>query len=149
MLTVKNNLKINQFKKVSKKAFQSAQEKAAIQMLDWMSSGSPKSDKKPPIRTGVLASSGSAFYNNKFLKETPNVATKGTPTPNYQYSGKEITWGFNTEYAKRMHEDKLTPGEFSSRDSGRKPGNQWMTAHLSKDKKLFIKVIAEFLKKKL
>lgn len=137
-------------KSKSPKLFQSSQAKAAIQMLDWMSSGSPGSPSKPPIRTGVLASSGSVFYNNRYLGASPSVSKGGAPTPNKSYSGKGITWGFNTSYATRMHEDKgLRPGPFSSADPERHPGNQWLTAHLKGDKNNYTKLIAEFMKAKL
>jgi hypothetical protein len=146
----KNTIDVSKLAKDSPKNFYLAQFKAAMAMLDWMSSGSQTSPKKPPIRTGVLASSGSVFYKNRLLGTSPNVATSGAPTPNKSHTGKNITWGFNTDYAKRMHEDKsLNPGPFSKRDPNMAPGNQWVTEHLQKDKDNYTKLIAEFIKGKL
>ena len=146
MLNIKSTIDVSKF--AANKLFPKAQEKAAIQMLDWMSSGSMTSPAKPPRRTGVLASSGSVFYKNKFLKATPNTSRGGTPTPNKSHSGKGVTWGFNTNYAAKMHEDKsLNPGPFSVRDPNMHPGNQWVTEHLQKDKNNYTKLIADFIKK--
>jgi len=145
MLKIKSTIDVSKF--TANKLFPKAQEKAAIQMLDWMSSGSMGSPSKPPIRTGVLASSGSVFYKNKFLKASPNVARGETPTPNKSYNGKNVTWGFNTNYAAKLHEDKsLNPGPFSIRDANMHPGNQWVTEHLQKDKDNYTKLIAKFIK---
>lgn len=147
VLKIKSTIDVS--KMAADKLFPQAQEKAAIQMLDWMTSGSMGSPKKPPIRTGVLASSGSVFYKNKLLGITPNVAKEGSPTPNTSYNTKNIAWGFNTAYASRMHEDKdLNPGPYSIRDPNMNPGNQWMTEHLQKDKDNYTKLIAEFIKAK-
>jgi hypothetical protein len=144
-LKITSTIDVSKF--VANKLFPKAQEKAAIAMLTWMSSGSMGSPLKPPIRSGVLASSGSVFYKNKFLKTSKNISRGGVPTPNLSHTGKGVTWGFNTAYATRMHEDKdLNPGPFSLADPNMHPGNQWMTAHLQKDKNNYTKLIAEFLK---
>lgn len=139
---------INVSKMVTNKLFPKAQEKASISMLDWMVSGSIGSPKKPPIREGILASSGSVFVDGKFLGTTPDITSGGTPTPNKTYSKKGVTWGFNTDYATRMHEDKnLKPGPYSARDPNMSPGNQWLTEHLQKDKNNYTKLIAAFVAK--
>lgn len=147
---IKNTIDVSHLYKMSKQYFYNAQYKAAIQMLDWMSSGSAKSPKKPPRRTGVLASSGSVFYKNKLIGTTPDVRTSEAEkpaTPNKEHQGENVTWGFNTDYAKRMHEDKnLKPGPLSISDPNSSPGNQWMLEHLKKDAKNYMKLIAEFIK---
>jgi hypothetical protein len=147
-LRIRNNIKIGKIKGVSKKAFAEGQMKAAIQMLDWMSSGSMGSQKAPPIRMGILASSGSAFYKKKNLGVSPDIS-RGMGTPNKQFNSKNITWGFNTVYATKMHEDKsLKPGPFSERNPNRHPGNQWVLEHLKADRNNYTKLIAEFAKRK-
>ena len=148
-LVIKNTINIPAIKKVSKKAIVGSQKKAAIQMLDWMSSGSTGSAKAPPIRTGVLASSGSVFYKNKLLKVSPDVSS-GLGTPNKEFNAKNISWGFDTDYATRMHEDKnLNPGPVSQTNPNRHPGNQWVLEHLKKDKDNYTKLIALFMQKEL
>lgn len=147
-LTIKSTIDVS--KMASSKLFPPAQKKAAIQMLDWMANGSAGSPLKPPIRTGVMASSGSAFVNGKLIGVTPNKAKEGTPTPNKDYSGKGVAWGFNTDYAKEMHENKgLNPGPFSSRDPNMHPGNQWVSVHLKKDKDNYTALINKFIKGKM
>ena len=144
MLKYKNTINIPAIKNVSKKAFETAQKKAAIQMLDWMSSGSMASEAAPPIRTGILASSGSVFYKNQNLAVSKDISS-GQGTPNRQFNSKNITWGFNTDYATKMHEDKnLNPGPYSMRNANRHPGNQWVLEHLQKDKDNYSKLIAKF-----
>jgi len=147
-LRIKNTINVAKLKGISNKAFADSQSKAAIQMLDWMSSGSMSAPEAPPIRTGILASSGSVFYKNKLLGVSPDISG-GQGTPNRQYNSKNITWGFNTDYAKRMHEDKLNPGPYSQRNANRHPGNQWMTEHLQKDKDNYAALIAKFMEKYL
>ena len=143
-LKIKNTINIP--KNLSKKTFANAQEKAAIQMLDWMASGSMGTQAAPPIRTGVLASSGSVFYKNKNLGVSPDISS-GQGTPNKAFSSKNITWGFNTEYATRLHEEKLNPGPFSKANPNRSPGNQWLMKHLKKDANNYTKLIAKFIEK--
>jgi hypothetical protein len=146
-LVIKNTIDVSKIKAVSKKAFEKSQAKAAIQMLGWMASGSAASEKAPPIRTGVLASSGSVFYKNKLLTISPDISG-GKGTPNKAFNSKNITWGFNTVYATRMHEDKnLKPGPYSQASGNRHPGNQWLLEHLQKDKDNYTKLIAEFARK--
>jgi hypothetical protein len=148
-LRIRNTINIPKVKKVSDKTFVKSQMKAAIQMLDWMSSGSKGSTKAPPIRTGILASSGSAFYKNKNIAISEDISG-GLGTPNKSFNAKNITWGFNTSYATRMHEDKtLKPGPFSERNPNRHPGNQWMLEHLKNDKDNYAKTIALFMRKDL
>lgn len=153
----KTHLKVNvdfdfsRFRAVSEKGFDLGLRKAAIQMLDWMVSGSRNVPDKPPIRTGVLASSGSVFQDGRFLTASPDIHRgDDSATPNKSYAGKGITWGFNTDYAARMHEDNsLNPGPFSTQSGGRNPGNQWLTKHLQRDKNDFMEVVAGFVKKEL
>lgn len=145
-LVIKSTFRFDQFKSKSKEAMDNAIEKASIQMLDWMASGSANSSLIPPRLTGVLASSGSVFYNGKLIALSPNIATDGQPTPNKSYSGKGVTWGFNTEYATKMHEATgYSPGHISARLPGSYPGNRWVSEHLKKDKKDYYKLINKYL----
>ncbi len=145
-LKIRNTISVGRIKNVSAEAFKSGQLKAAIQMLDWMSSGSMGSQAAPPIRTGVLASSGSAFYKKQNIGVSPDIAG-GKGTPNKSFNSRNITWGFDTDYAKKLHEEKLNPGPLSKRNPNRQPGNQWLTEHLQKDKDNYMKLVAKFAKK--
>lgn len=152
-LTIKSTIDVSHLVKQSKNYFWLAQRTAANAMLDWMANGSMNSPKKPPIRTGVLASSGSVFYKSKYLGSTKDVRTsdaKEPAFPNKHHTGEGVTWGFNTDYATAMHEDKnLSPGPFSIRDSNMHPGNQWLMEHLQKDKNSYTELVAKFIKNKL
>lgn len=146
---IKNTINMVKAKKISDKAFIEGQSKAAIQMLTWMANGSIATQKAPPIREGILASSGSVFYKNKLLGVSPD-RTGGKATPNRDYNSKNITWGFNTAYATRMHEDKtLKPGPYSQANSNRHPGNEWAREHLNLDKNNYTALVAKFAGKYL
>jgi hypothetical protein len=148
---------IEKFSSYSKKQIGFACDKAAVEMLTWMSNGSQKNNTRPPLRWGVLSASGSAFRGGKFLMDTSNLPVKSEdgerPTPNKQLHNTEatgskvtMTWGFNTDYAAKMHEQKPGPNyKPNHKDPDRMMGNQWVTSHLDSDKDDLQKVIAAFL----
>ena len=144
--TVKSTIDVSKME--GHKLFPIAQEKAALSMMDWMSSGSMASQAAPPILSGVLASSGSVFYKKQNIGVSPDISG-GKGTPNKAFNSRNITWGFNTDYAKRLHEEKLNPGPYSMRNPNRHPGNQWVTTHLQKDKNNYTKLVAKFARKYL
>ena len=152
-LQIKFVFPLKRFKRVSTKALSDGLEKAGISMLDWMASGGPKSESAPPIRRGILAASGSVFVGNKLIKTTADQPVSGGQSQaNKSYSGKagQLTFGFNTVYATRMHEDdSLNPGKFSSDSKNRAPGNGWVREHLKLEKDELMKVLAAFVDKAL
>jgi hypothetical protein len=147
-LHIEIDFNIKGIKAKSAKAEKLGLEKGAIQLLDWTASGSPKTSLKSPIREGILSASGSAFIGNKKVHDTSDQAENGTPNSSHSGAAGEITIGFNTAYATKMHEDSsLSPGPISQRSPDRSPGNQWLLNHLKQDKGLFMELIAEFYKK--
>ena len=147
-IRIKEQFDLKGMAKHNEKAMNEAVEKASIQMLDWMASGSKNCHLIPPRLTGVLASSGSVFFKNKLIALSPDMTTEGQATPNKNHSGKYVTWGFNTDYATEMHEaTNYSPGHISSRLPGSYPGNFWVREHLIKDKKDYFDLIQIFLNK--
>lgn len=135
----------------SQAAIDGAMEKIAVQMLDWMASGSPRVNIAPPIRFGVLSASGSVFYGPKLIATSENIPHEGASEANRSHSGGKgaLTFGFNTAYATKMHErGDLNPGPYSTASGNRRPGNQWVTAHLKGDAADFAAGVAAFLRGK-
>lgn len=58
----------------------------------------------PPLRTGFLRGSGSAFAGSKFVGDSRSLpgATSGTPETAYPGKANEVTVIFNTPYAARL-----------------------------------------------
>lgn len=123
--------------------------KVALQLLNFIVNGSPLESRIPPILTGTLRGSGSAFVGNKLIGTTIDNITfrKKTSegTPNRAHSDRRdiITVGFNTIYAARMHEETWNPGRISARDPA--VGNKFVEKHLMADGKLLMKMYARLL----
>ena len=132
--------------KESPKALKKAMEIAGIQFLTWANNGSSKESRKPPIRRGFLRGSSSAFLGSELIGMYDGEDNREA---NKSYSDKDfvLTWGWNTEYATRMHETDYMPGPFSKQDGD--AGNKWLERHLKSDRELLMAVIAKEFKKGL
>ena len=137
----------------SPQKFARASEQGAIAFLNWCNLGSAKCTRKPPIRWGVLRGSSSAFVGNKLVLIYPQTLIPGgleiiTPATSYTTRPTTITWVWNTEYARKMHEWGQNPneswGETTKQDID--AGNQWLLMHLQKDKDDLMQVIAKQFK---
>lgn len=152
-LKIKSTIDIKKLQKKFGAALTPALEKGAIQMLDWSANGSSKVAEKPPIRKGILIGSGSIFLGSKLVDTTEkkHPPKEGTATPNRSYSGKNlvITIGYNTDYAAKMHFEKLKPGPFSERAGNSNPGNNWLAKHLAGDGAILMDTIGRMMKKGL
>lgn len=149
---------LKKLQRQSPEKFKRAMEKGGIAFLNWANLGSRKCTRKPPIRWGVLRGSSSAFVGSKLVTTFPQVLTpviapgmaQMSATPAKSYSGKPlvITWCWNTEYARKMHEWGKNPNEgwgpATRRDLD--AGNQWLLMHLDKDRNDLMKVIAKEFK---
>lgn len=128
----------------SPQLFAMALEKPAIQMLTWMNTGSPREPVTPPLKTGALKGSGSAFVGPKLVGTTP-PATGATPAQSGNAPPLAVHWVFNTEYAAKMHEFPDSYSELSQAAGA--TGNKWMEKHISADRDAFIEFIEkEFAK---
>jgi len=136
--------KLKELEKKSPEALRKALEIAAIQFLTWSANGSSKESRKPPIRRGFLRGSGSAFVGSKLVGLVRGHDNKEA-NRSYSDNPLNVTWGYNSEYATKMHETNYKPGPFSAQDGD--AGNKWLERHLSADRELFMKVVAiEFSK---
>ena len=116
----------------------------ALQLLNNVVNGSPAESIVPPILTGFLRSSGSVFIGSELIAVTPG---QGTPGTSFAAEPNVITVGFNTAYARRMHENNWKPGPVS-RQSGN-VGNKFLSKHMERDWPELLKLYESILKKDL
>lgn len=105
---------------------------------------SVNSPPAPPIDMGILRGSGSVFTGNTLIGDTKGLYSNGKPNREYQGKPNEITIGYNTAYAARMHETNWKPGT-QSKAAGN-VGNKWLKKHLEKDGKNLLALYAKKLK---
>lgn len=123
----------------SHKALVNAEKKAALQFLDWANNGSPNESVKPPIKTGFLRGSASAFVGSVLVGVFENGNTTGAARSNSSPEF-DVTWNWNASYATKMHENEdWEPGEASQRDGD--VGPHWATKHLEADKAALMQMI--------
>lgn len=159
---MKGNLRmttdLKPLKKLQKKSpvyFKEAAKIGAIQFLTWCNTGTGKSPKKPPIRFGVLRGSSSAFVGGQLVlifKQSIKSGAEESATPATSYTAKDLvlTWVWNTDYAKKMHEwgkeKNQGWGKFTLQD--RNAGNKWLEDHIIQDRKDLLALIRkDFFKK--
>lgn len=150
-LSMGRNLKrLDRFMKKDPERFTRALEIAATQFLTWANTGQGPSSAKPPIRFGILRGSSSAFVGGKLVEVYPQNIKPGSgesPTPAKTHSAPDtqVTWVWNTDYAKKMHEWQGGWGEFTRQDGD--AGNKWLEKHLQADKNALFEVIGKEYKK--
>jgi len=134
---------LKKYRMAHKRADVRARIKVGIQLINNVVNGSARDSVVPPIDTGRLRGSGSVFYGSKLAFVTPKV--KGSGTPNYDYKGpdRQITVGFNTPYAARLHETEWTPGQVSEQSGD--VGNKYLERHLKADGPELMKLYAKLL----
>ena len=121
--------------------------RACFQLINFVVNGSPKNNIVPPIKTGLLRGSGSAFVENKFVGALPPVNGKGEPITAYNGKKNIGTVIFNTAYATKLHETTWTPNiESTTREKG-VIGNKFLEKHLDTDREFLMKLITETLAK--
>ena len=135
-----------------------AKTEVALSLLKFVLAGSSKEAVVPPIMFGVLRGSGSVFVGNKLIGDSKAFGRDGRPNTSYSAKPNQITIGFNTAYAARMHEhlapygspDRivgkvLQPGP-TSQQSG-DTGGKYLERHLQADGETLVKLWAELFKK--
>lgn len=140
---------LRRLQRQSPKKFAKASEKGVIAFINWCNLGSGKCSRKPPIRWGVLRGSSSGFVGNKLVFTYPQIITPGgleqiSPATSHSAKPTTLTFVWNTEYAKKMHEWAGSWGEATKQDLD--AGNQWLLMHLDKDRDDLMKVIAKEFK---
>jgi hypothetical protein len=127
---------MKQYPKVAAKAL----EKPAIQMLTWMNTGSPRESRTPPIKTGALRGSGSAFIGHKLVKTTPSTGGDSSPARSSEATDETVHWVFNTDYAAKMHEYDGAGGTVTQQ--AKDAGGKWMEKHVRADRAAFAQMFA-------
>lgn len=140
--------KLAEFQKLYPKALREAMEESALEFLRWANNGSANSNSKPPILTGALRGSSSAFVGSKFVGAMEGYSNKDA-SKSHNDSPLNITWAWNKDYATDMHENYPTNPKnapHSKNDPG--SGGKWAEDHLSADKEDLMKIIAHKVGKK-
>lgn len=152
-ISVSTSAVTRSLKKVQRKSpeiFDKALAVGALQLLTWSNTGTGRTSKKPPIRTGVLRGSSSVFVGKRLISIYPQAANGSEyPTPARTHSGEKttITIVWNTDYAAKMHEWKGGWGKFTIQDQD--AGNKWATENLKANRNDLMKVIAAEAKKRM
>lgn len=130
--------------KQEKSAAEKAAGAVALQLLNFCANGSPNEPTQPPIDSGYLRGSGSAFVNGKHITSTPTIDGQGEPLESFSTSIIDDEYAidiiYNTEYAAKLHETTWTPGGVKpSKAAANNPGilqnvgNKWIEKHLLSD----------------
>jgi hypothetical protein len=144
-LDISNELKYDQyFKKWSEEDLKS-RAKLGLQLINWVVNGSGNSSRVPPVLTGLLRGSGSAFVGSKYIGATPQFNGEGEPNKSLSEKEGIVTVGFNTPYAHRWHENEFNPGPFSQQSGD--VGYKYLEDHLKADKDDLIAFYAKLQKK--
>lgn len=144
-IEITNDLKFDEYFTKWEMADKKARGEVGLQLLNWIVNGSSRSSKIPPVLSGLLRGSGSAFVGSNFIGATPPVMGKGEPNQSHTEKKGVITVGFNTDYAARWHENPFKPGPVSSRD--RDVGYKYIEEHLKADGQALIDFYAKLIKK--
>lgn len=102
----------------------------------------------PPIFTGRLRGSGSAFVAGKAVADTTDKYSAGTPYKgSVQQNIQDVVIFYNTEYAARWHENPFNPGPISSMAGD--TGTKFVESHLKTDGKEILKLYADLMDKEV
>jgi len=131
-----------------------ARQAVALQLLNFVLNGSSNERVVPPIRWGVLRGSGSAFVDGVLVGDTKSNYPDGTPNTAYAAEAGDVTIGFNTAYAARMHETTWVPGGATpSKQAEKNPGmladvgNKFVEKHLVADKDALLRMYTDVFKR--
>ncbi len=133
-----------------------ARQALGLALLNFCLNGSSKESVVPPIRFGILRGSGSVFVDGVLVGDTKSNYPDGTPNTEYRGGPNDVTIGFNTAYAARLHETSWVPGGARpSPQAQNNPGmlgdvgNKWVEKHLRADKETLLGVYNDVLKREL
>lgn len=130
-----------------------ARQAVGLQLINFVVNGSANETVVPPIKEGVLRGSGSVFVDGVLVGDTKANYPNGKPNRQYRAKAGEVTIGFNTAYAARMHETTWTPGgKNPSKQATRNPGilanvgNKFVERHLKADNITLMQLYAVLFK---
>jgi len=131
------------------KKFSSQDKKAmatvGLLFINNVSNGIGDTNAAPPILTGRLRGSGSAFVEGVYAGSTFKLFRAGTPATSGADKEKGVVMiVFNTPYATRWHENPFNPGPVSLQYGN--ASTKYVEKHLESDAELIAKQYAEFQK---
>lgn len=137
----------------SEGADRKARVEIALSLLNFCVNGSANDSTVAPIMTGNLRGSGSAFLGSEAIGDLSAQFPTGEQVPSISAKPNEITVGFNTPYAARLHETEWVPGgKKPSKQATTNPnitgdvGNKWLEKQLNANRDNFIEYYAKTLK---
>jgi hypothetical protein len=139
---------LNEYYKRAKTADFKAKSALGLQLLNNVINGSPGVTVVPPILTGHLRGSGSAFVGSTLVGDSSAEYAAGKPNKNFQANNDVVTVGFDTPYAAKMHENigiKYKLGPFSEQSGN--VGPFFLRLHLEGDKNELWGLYASIYKK--
>ena len=138
---------IKKLAKKNKKILFKAEKAGGLVLLNNIVNGSPKSQKRPPIKTGHLRGSGSVFVGSQLVGTSDKVNGQGYPNRTHREKEDVITVGFDTPYAARVHEIDVyeKPSKYSMQDNI--TGGKFVEDHIKADRKELFKFIATMIRK--
>lgn len=139
---------LKNYERVTEESLTKALNKAGIQLLTWIINGSPRVDRTPPLKTGMLRGSGSAIVNGKSVYTGGSLGYMGTPAiAKKNERDFEILIHFNTPYADHMENGTYNLGKFSAQ--AKNAGSGFIAMHLAGDGEAITRFIARSINRDL
>lgn len=143
--TLSKGLKV--FNSKSKKVSKIGMKKMGVQLLNNVVNGSPRQSVVPPIDSGLLRGSGSVFLQSELVKTAPKFNGQGAPNKSFSGKENEVTVGFDTSYAAKMHERSWSAGRKSAQSGD--VGNKFIEKHLRDDGNELFRLYGKILQREL
>jgi hypothetical protein len=144
-IVIDNDIDFDRYDRIFKEEDENARIEVGLQLMNNAINGSPAESTVIPVLTGLLRGSGSVFLGSKVVGYSPKVKGKGTPATQHKAKKGVITVGFNTAYAKRLHEYPFKPGPVSQQSGD--VGHKYLEKHLRSDKKELMTLYSDLIRK--
>lgn len=134
--------------KLWNKESKNAMKLVGIDFIHWVAHGLQGIPLAPPIDTGRLRGSGSAFVEGMFVGSTIDDYPEGTPANSGADDEKNtVMIAFSTPYAMRWHENPFTPGPVSA--AAGNTGTKYVEKHLERDAETIAREFAKYMNEKV
>jgi hypothetical protein len=144
-IEIDNDIDFDRYDKMFTENDKKARIKTGLQLMNNAINGSPAESVVIPILEGTLRGSGSVFLGSTVVGFSPKVRGKGDPADQHREKEGVVTVGFNTAYARRLHEYPFKPGPVSQQSGD--VGHKYLTKHLIADKKELMMLYSDFIRK--